>query len=252
LNNEKKFLDQTGVEYLWSKIDMQDYPNNETLVAVINAIDENKADKEYVNEQIEKSIITSWNDLEDRPFGETITPFRSGSNVIPAGSTTPVRVIDGGVGYLKNFKRYIHDNAIIYGIIDGVTYYLEDVQSITDSILYFCTIDDCTINLGSAIDRKTGLYAITASVKGNLGRDLAIELFYSLLDTKTLDPKFLPKEAQPDWSIDDETNPAYIKNKPTETTDEQILEILAETDMIVAVSSDGNILTDEQGNILEW
>lgn len=52
MTNKKKFLDQAGVEYLWSKIDMQDYPNNETLIAVINAIDENKADKNYVDEQL--------------------------------------------------------------------------------------------------------------------------------------------------------------------------------------------------------
>lgn len=45
LENEKKFLDQKGLEYLWSKINMQDYPNNDTLIAIINAIDENKADR---------------------------------------------------------------------------------------------------------------------------------------------------------------------------------------------------------------
>lgn len=40
------FLNAEGVKYLWSKINMQDYPNNETLMAVINAIDKTKADKE--------------------------------------------------------------------------------------------------------------------------------------------------------------------------------------------------------------
>lgn len=42
---EKKFLDYEGVKHLWSKINMNDYPNNEILKAVINAIDETKADK---------------------------------------------------------------------------------------------------------------------------------------------------------------------------------------------------------------
>ena len=42
---EHKYLDQAGVEYLWSKLSLEDYPNNELLIAVINAIDENKADK---------------------------------------------------------------------------------------------------------------------------------------------------------------------------------------------------------------
>ena len=44
----KKFLDQEGVAHLWSKINTQDYPNNETLMAVISAIDETKADKEEI------------------------------------------------------------------------------------------------------------------------------------------------------------------------------------------------------------
>lgn len=46
--NEKKFLDQEGVKLLWSKLSMQDYPNNEMLIAVITAIDgelENKQPK---------------------------------------------------------------------------------------------------------------------------------------------------------------------------------------------------------------
>ena len=45
MTNEKKFLDQSGVQYLWSKVSMEDYPNNETLIAVLNAIDETKANK---------------------------------------------------------------------------------------------------------------------------------------------------------------------------------------------------------------
>ena len=42
---EHKFLNQEGVQYLWSKSSMEDFPNNETLIAVLNAIDTTKADK---------------------------------------------------------------------------------------------------------------------------------------------------------------------------------------------------------------
>jgi hypothetical protein len=45
---EKKFLDQEGVKYLWSKISMEDYPNNDTLIAVLNAIDQAKADRDEI------------------------------------------------------------------------------------------------------------------------------------------------------------------------------------------------------------
>ena len=50
--DEKKFLDQAGVQYLWSQLSLEDYPNNETLIAVLNAIDETKADKEILNTRI--------------------------------------------------------------------------------------------------------------------------------------------------------------------------------------------------------
>lgn len=41
----KKFLDAKGIQVLWSQIALNDYPNNETLMAVINAIDSAKQDK---------------------------------------------------------------------------------------------------------------------------------------------------------------------------------------------------------------
>ena len=41
-----KYLDEIGVKHLWNKISMKDYPNNETLIAVLNAIDTTKADKD--------------------------------------------------------------------------------------------------------------------------------------------------------------------------------------------------------------
>lgn len=44
MSDVKKFLDYEGVQHLWSKISMNDYPNNDVLMAVINAIDETKAD----------------------------------------------------------------------------------------------------------------------------------------------------------------------------------------------------------------
>lgn len=53
----KKYLDQEGVKYLWSKLSLKDYPNNETLVAVIEAIDETKADKNYVQQEIALALV---------------------------------------------------------------------------------------------------------------------------------------------------------------------------------------------------
>lgn len=45
---KQKFLDAAGVTYLWKQLSMEDYPNNETLMAVIRAIDTTKADKDDI------------------------------------------------------------------------------------------------------------------------------------------------------------------------------------------------------------
>lgn len=68
---ENKFLDVSGVEYLYKKLSLEDYPNNEVLMAVINAIDENKLDKETYLENnrdiprvyIDGTLPTTKNDL---------------------------------------------------------------------------------------------------------------------------------------------------------------------------------------------
>lgn len=51
---ERKFLDQIGLQYLWNKISLQDYPNNDTLITVLNAIDETKADKTTLEKYLTK------------------------------------------------------------------------------------------------------------------------------------------------------------------------------------------------------
>ena len=64
----KKYLDQEGVAHLWSKVNMQDYPNNELLISVIEAIDETKANKENV-------AFISEDDNEDIVVAETASPY---------------------------------------------------------------------------------------------------------------------------------------------------------------------------------
>ena len=81
-DNQKKFLDQKGVEHLWSKINMQDYPNNETLMTVINAIDETKADKEnvaFISEEDGEDIVVE----TKSPYAGTIHRFTVEVNCAP-------------------------------------------------------------------------------------------------------------------------------------------------------------------------
>ena len=44
----KKYLDADGVKILYDLLSLQDYPNNEVLSVVINAIDTTKLDKNKV------------------------------------------------------------------------------------------------------------------------------------------------------------------------------------------------------------
>lgn len=59
-----KFLDEKGLQHLWSKISMEDYPNNETLIAVLNAIDQTKLDKS-VFEEFAGQVVSSVEPKDD-------------------------------------------------------------------------------------------------------------------------------------------------------------------------------------------
>ena len=94
-DNQKKFLDQKGIEYLWSKINMQDYPNNEMLMAVINAIDETKADRTDVQSAYEKlkfNTVLGFYCIED------VTIITNGvSKIYPANSNVQIRFAEDDV-----------------------------------------------------------------------------------------------------------------------------------------------------------
>lgn len=65
-----KFLDEQGLQHLWSKISMEDYPNNETLIAVLNAIDQTKANKDEIPtmDEIYNEIIDRLPKAEDGAY----------------------------------------------------------------------------------------------------------------------------------------------------------------------------------------
>ena len=108
---EKKFLDQEGVKHLWSKISMEDYPNNETLIAVLNAIDQTKADKNeiptltsqlendsnFVSEDSVKDFFKSLNSDRALRFYciEDVTVVTNGNAITyPANSNVEVKFLE--------------------------------------------------------------------------------------------------------------------------------------------------------------
>ena len=130
----KKYLDYEGLQFLWSKISMEDYPNNETLIAILNAIDETKADKDKI----------------------------------------PTKV-----SQLENDSKFATE---------------KQVEDLCQEIL-----------------------------------DLS----------------------QSDWNVTDENSAAYIKNKPEEATEDEIIDLMFSLDIFpVVLDEEGNILIDENNNIL--
>ena len=93
--DQKKFLDAEGVKYLWSKINMQDYPNNEMLMDVIEAIDETKADKDYVEmlyKKLNSDTLLGFYCVED-----VTVVVNDISTVYPANSNVEIKLADDDV-----------------------------------------------------------------------------------------------------------------------------------------------------------
>ena len=63
----KKFLDADGVKILYDLLSLQDYPNNDVLMAVISAIDTTKLDKNkmFVGTLNEYNIARTRGDVQD-------------------------------------------------------------------------------------------------------------------------------------------------------------------------------------------
>ena len=62
-----KVLDAAGVKALYDLLSLQDYPNNDVLMAVINAIDTTKLDKNkmFVGTLAEYNIARARGDVQD-------------------------------------------------------------------------------------------------------------------------------------------------------------------------------------------
>lgn len=130
--DEKKFLDQAGVQYLWSQLSMEDYPNNETLIAVLNAIDQTKADKEEVDKQIavmnDRVVATDdgelTNVLPDMFGGHTPDEYMLKAEM-PEVEKSDWSVNDeNDAAYIKNRTHWTDDDGTVHKIDEK---YLPDI-----------------------------------------------------------------------------------------------------------------------------
>lgn len=247
--NEKKYLDYEGLQHLWSKISMEDYPNNDTLIAVINAIDENKADKEYVDEKIPvnvselendagyitadevpESFSGSWNDLEDKPFGEFYNLTIISESVQTEGFVTGPKQ-----GYEHpNLTDNVFSTALIIGDTYIVTFNGVEYEGVAQKGPRSQYYHDAYLFANSSATESTPVTIYTAYVQGSP------ILYFSTTTTS-------------------EACPLIIKHreKNTKILDSKfIAEDIARVSEISKIISEGStenqiLATDEKGN-LKW
>lgn len=147
----KKFLDQSGVETLWSKILEQDYSSNQTLMTAINAVDEVKADKsELDNYQPKGNYLTEHQKIKTIN-GQSLT---GEGNIMIVGGVSDIRVgslKDGEYNILainhRGYSKEAPENTIPAYILSkqkGYNYVECDVSFTSDGVavlLHDATID---------------------------------------------------------------------------------------------------------------
>lgn len=127
----QKFLDQAGVQHLWSKVNMQDYPNNETLMTVINSIDETKADKTTVNNIDERlALVESGEGVSLLGSYTTMETYQTGNaSVFPANCEWGVNnfiTTDGNISAWANTNYLCTESFIpVEPLLSYVMFYNE-------------------------------------------------------------------------------------------------------------------------------
>lgn len=149
----QKFIDRDGLKVLWNQVNLKDYPNNETLMAVIDAIDETKANKDELSGTVE---ITSGNPEKENTV-LTINPGADEVNVYTVEEVDEmIASIDGGVFSGDASSIPYDDTETQFGINnvqDAIGQIIENLKSLSlsynNNILYLSlngvVISSCTI-----------------------------------------------------------------------------------------------------------
>lgn len=216
--DEKKFLDQNGVEYLWSQLSLEDYPNNETLIAVLNAIDQTKADKDEL-------FSGSWNDLEDKPFDE------------PCFYPVDILSVDTGINFnfkqaslelvLDHFNLYKTYKVIINGdefiisnpTLNGTYRWGATNENFEDFPFYFTAAkEDFDMESGDfQFSRYNNylLFTLPDEMYRNFEEAFHKEVQFYEEGLSKLDPKYLPEKYVTQEDFDAHTHSwESLKNKP--------------------------------------
>lgn len=227
----QKFIDKDGLKVLWNQISLKDYPNNETLMAVIDAIDETKANKdEIVQADWNQNDETANDFIKNRPFHDEIIT----NEIIPYQTITfndngtanysvqdpNFENLEVGTNVIVNFDGIIYNTEIINNAYYGD--YLMMAEIVTE--------DNITVQIMT----EDGSNFIVANLTG--------EHTLSVIEgtpLKQLDEKYIPETI------------ARVEQLPETITDEETLYILAEAGLVnVITDENGDIFTDLDGNII--
>lgn len=212
-------LEKLGIQPAGDYLTSENIPTIPTNVSTFNndagyltEVPSGYATEEYVNNAT-SSIVTSYNDLEDKPFGEEITPC----NCIPEGTVITNgnsyyreegHIGLGGLGvdlkYLVNFNstEYICETIGVYNYerYIGNPHYLD--ESLESNEYPFCILDDS----------YNEVYRIYFD--GDADTTAVVSLDELIIDTKQIDPKFIPSEYVTDETLDskDYATEEYVTN----------------------------------------
>jgi hypothetical protein len=119
---ERKYLDEVGLQYLWSKISLQDYPNNDTLITVLNAIDETKANKTDLNNYLLKEDYQGGSG-DSTDLSNYLTKTEIENNYV--SKTDTISVDKGGTGATTASAARTNlglvEESLTFTLIDGTT-----------------------------------------------------------------------------------------------------------------------------------
>lgn len=143
---------------------------------------------------------------------------------------TSSKDLGGMISYNKNTRAYT--NSI-------KRHYIDDTLKIKNRYADAKAVGDKFATIESSVSSNTDSISSLSSLVGDT--PVASQISEAITNSVA------------DWSQTDSTAPDYIKNKPEIATNDEIIALLAETDMLpVVVADDGSILADENENILLW
>lgn len=275
---------ETGGEYIIQCIDEKFIPDTIARTADVNTYLASKADISHSHDDLyytETEVDTlianheySWNDLNDKPFGEESNEstleiskdefYNSYGIYVLSGITAPFILEEGetynvtydGEQYTcvatrrNDYYVYIGNKHVAdYSGDTGEPFYIEASANTWD--IYVDSLENHTITVSNVLTKILD----DKYISDNIARVSDIEAVSALVGDTSVSSQISTaiNESVADWNQTDESAPDYIKNKPEIATDDEIIELLMQEDMFpVVTDSDGSILADENDNILLW